>query len=228
MVHDHLRRRNADTVVMGVNCWKNSTAVLHWISSSVFLFIVFSGSVQNVFLHLCFCIDDMFLSFNHEAMLPHFMKCHCSVFNIQIPFPFPTPCDQEVLVPFWEKSVGAPSPTWWFYTRLVKLMKWALWSHHLSHEWLWQIDGILLGKLNANVTEILTRNHTFHKSPTTVVCIRFPTATLPMNRKKSELLCGVREPNTPRSEIVLVAFLLWRNKYWLEDRGDLHKTSSKI
>lgn len=115
---------------MGVNCWKNSTAVLHWIRASVFFFIVFSGSVQNVFLHICFYIDDMFLSFNHEAMLPHFMKCHCSVFNIQIPFPFLTPCDQEVLVPFWEKSVGAPSPTWWLYTRLVKLMKWALWSHH--------------------------------------------------------------------------------------------------
>ena len=46
-----------------------------------------------------------------------------------------TPWAQEVLVPFWEKSVGAPSPKWWFYTGLVKLMKWA--SYHI----IWAMSG---------------------------------------------------------------------------------------
>lgn len=69
--------------------------------------------------------------------------------------PFPTPSDQEVLVPFWEKSVGAPSPTlvickvnvtalgrsrYCHFTCLMKLMSRAMCSHHLSHEWLLRLQ----------------------------------------------------------------------------------------
>ena len=45
-----------------------------------------------------------------------------------------------------------------------------------------------------------------------------------MNRKKSELLCGVREPNKACSEIVLVAMeqMLTRTRRW----ELLHKTES--
>ena len=93
-------------------------------SGLVCFFSLFFPDPYNIFFYIYVSVDGMFLSLNHEAMLPHFMKCHCSVFNIQTPLPFLTPCDQEVLVPFWEKSVGAPSPTWWFTKSHVVILHW--------------------------------------------------------------------------------------------------------
>ena len=142
-------------------------------------------------------VDNVFCIFNHEAMLPHCSwgwpswvvvddlhecsrrRCsHFTLLSLHIhitSLPSPHLGTQEVLVPFWEKSVGAPSPTWcfamsnWpylFAVEIVTTLVWWSWWTRLCLHIMWAMSGswdcnrlnshgsMSLRKLNANVTEI--------------------------------------------------------------------------
>lgn len=148
MVHDHLR-----WLLMGVNCWKDFQQCCME-SGLVCHFHCFSSSLNRMI-----CIS-VFFYVNFHVCRP----CYHTVVGVcwgdlhdqfahpnQIPFPFPTPWDQEVLVPFWEKSVGAPSPTWcfaistWPYL-VTTLVSWSWWTRLCVHIiwaiWLLRLHGL--------------------------------------------------------------------------------------